>query len=159
MNTKTTTIFILVMSLMLSGCGLGQLRSTLTPTPTPTSTSTSTPKPTPQPFTSPVTVGAWVGDISIPLDLNKHESANVRLLISENGKTIDYYQLYLTSCSLVIGDQSIPINQGIFSFSIDQSCNFTGTISISGIFVSETKLEGIIKAGSQTSYWEATPAK
>ena len=153
MNAKTITIFSLVISLVITSCGPGKVRPTLMLTPTLTSTSTS------QPFTSPVAAGAWVGDISIPLDLNKHESANVRLLISENGKMIDYYQLYLTSCSLVIGDQGIPINQGLFSFSIEQSCSFTEAIYISGTFVSDTKLEGTVTAGSITSYWEATLAK
>jgi len=146
MTTKHKIIVTLVLtiSFVISGCGLEQ--------------SGLLPKPTPKPFTSPVAIGAWVGDIKIPLGPDESDIANIRLLIKDD-KMIDYYQLYLTSCSLVAGDSSIPIDQGTFSFSIDQSCNFTGTITVSGVFVSEDKLEGTIKAGSQISYWEATLAR
>lgn len=150
-RTQTLAIFILMVGLVISGCGTEQSVPSLTPAPTP--------RPTPKPFTSPLFIGAWVGDISIPLDLNNNESANIRFLISANGKIIDYYQLYLTSCSIVVGDHGIPIEQGVFSFNIIQSCDFTGNISITGVFVAEDKLEGTIKVGSQISYWEATPAK
>ena len=135
---------VLAISFVISSCGLEQ--------------SGLLPKPTPKPFTSPVTIGAWVGDIKIPLGPDESENANIRLLIKDD-KMIDYYQLYLTSCSLVAGDSSIPIDQGTFSFNIDYSCSITGTITINGVFVSEDKLEGTIKAGSQTSYWEAALAK
>ena len=82
MNTKqkTIAIIVLIMSLLVSSCGQGKLGSS----------DMATPKPTSKPFTSSVVIGAWVGEISIPLDSDESESANIRLLI-KNEKTIGYY--------------------------------------------------------------------